>query len=478
MALLLLVRTPAHAVRYEDIPYELRRRLPEFVLRIANPQALAALSLDDLGEFADAYEEGRLHFVNEVRVEGSGGPLTPEYAKLVLQIPEGAPYIEQRFLRIAKAAYGNGIFSSLEWEVHENADTSVDILLWYSSNNPVQIAPDVGISGVAGILYGVQYLDLYHDGQDKQITAGVQLSENFADEPRIYGSYADNTLNRGRNGYSVSASVGNDWRTRIKGVSRAQLRARVSRADATYSWIDRKPSGTQRLSVGTGMYHQDVAVLAGDPTGGGQVEFDQEGTGEYVSVQLSQGKQDQLFTPKKGHSLRIRAEKHVGDFDFQQFSVDAREYIPVANILGKKPDTAERYGGRNNIKRFFPTASIGVQVQASVADGHVPYTEEIYLGSTTALRGYRGSRAVGTKMIGARAEYRFTLDDDRKNEAFIFTDHALIGDDLDDMESLSTVGAGALVKLPIYGGIKLGGYYGRAIDGSDSSYGIALGYQF
>jgi hypothetical protein len=108
----------------------------------------------------------------------------------------------------------------------------------------------------------------------------------------------------------------------------------------------------------------------------------------------------------------------------------------------------------------------------------VPYTEEVYLGSTTVLRGYPGSHAVGTKLLAARAEYRFTLDSDRNNEAFVFTDHALIGDDLSDMESLSTVGGGALVRLPIYGGIKIGGYYGRALDGSESSYGIALGYQF
>ena len=56
---LLLGWSPAHAVRYDDIPYELRRRLPEFVLRIANPQALAALSISDLEEFADADSGGR-----------------------------------------------------------------------------------------------------------------------------------------------------------------------------------------------------------------------------------------------------------------------------------------------------------------------------------------------------------------------------------------------------------------------------------
>jgi len=475
----LLLCSPAWAVRYDDIPLDLRRRLPEFVLRIANPQALAALSLDDLEEFADAYEAGKLHFVNEVRVEGSGGPVSPELAKLILQVPEGAPYVESRFLRIAKAAYGSGVFSSLEWEIHENADTSVDISLWYSSNNPVQIAPDVGTSGIAGLLYGVQYLDLYHNGHDQQITAGAQLSTKFPDEPRVYGSYADNTLNHGRNGYSIGASTYDDWRTRIKGASRAELRARVARVDGSYSWIHREQDGaTRRLSLGTGLYTQDTAVLKGDPTAGGTVPFDQDGQAVYVSLGASDARTDELFTPKSGHSVSVRAERHVGDFDFTQLTLDARRYIPVHNILGVKPDTAQQFGGRNNIKRFFPTASVGVQVQARLDDGHVPYVEETYLGSTTALRGYSGSRAVGTKMVGARAEYRFALDANRNNEAYVFTDHAWIGDSLGKLKGLHTIGAGAMVRLPIYSGIKLGGYYGRAIDGSDSSFGVALGYQF
>jgi outer membrane protein assembly factor BamA len=472
-----LLHAPCHAIRYEDIPPETRRRLPEFVLRIANPQALAALSLADIEEFADAYEENRLRFVNEVRVEGSGGPLSPDLALLILQIPEGAPFVEARFVRLAKQAYGSGIFSNLEWEIHENADTSVDILLWYGSNDPSGIAPDVGISGLAGILAGVQYYDLYAGGEDKQINAGVQLSEKFTDEPRIYGSYADNTLNGGDNGYSVAASVGNDYRTRLDGPSRADLRARVWRLDGTYSWNDAGP-GNSRVTVGAGVYDQSVEVLAGDPTAGGTVPFDQEGTGEYVSVRLSKGERDHLFTPKKGYSVSVTGEKHVGDFDFARISADARRYIPAPNILGIKPDQPDQWGGRNDIKRFFPAASFALQAQASFADGHVPYTEEIYVGGTTTIRGYPGSTVVGTQFVGLRGEYRFALDRNRDREAFVFTDHALIGDSIDDMESLSTVGAGALLRLPIYGGIKLGGYYGRALDGSESSYGIALGYQF
>jgi len=49
---------------------------------------------------------------------------------------------------------------------------------------------------------------------------------------------------------------------------------------------------------------------------------------------------------------------------------------------------------------------------------------------------------------------------------------------LDKLEAADTYGLGALLRLPVYGGIKLGGWYGWSFDGSDHNYGIALGYMF
>jgi outer membrane protein assembly factor BamA len=477
-----LAATPARAITRDEIPDDVRRRLPEFLLLIVPPQALAALSVDDLIEYADAFEAGELHFVNEVRVEESSGPVTPDLAKLILQIPEGAPYIEARFLRMARAAYGNSIFSKLEWVIHENADTSVDIQLYYASNEPVQIIPDVGYSSLGGWLVGAQYNDFFYGGENKQLSVGAQLSENDTDEPKLSASYTDGTVNGGTESYSVSASVANNWRQRARGRDdRADHRERVARVDGSYSW--KQDYGltldSSTLSVGAGLYGQDVHVYGGDPTAGAppRSDFDQAGTGAYISVGIGEGQRDMQFTPREGRTTRVTLEQHGGDFPFTRVSADARKYIPLPNPIGVEVAEHNTLGGRNKAQQFFPAASLALQAQASLADGNVPWTQET-VGSTTYVRGYEYDRYIGTKVLAARAEYRFVLDDARANEAFLFTDHALIGETLDDMEALDSWGFGGLFKLPAYGGFKLGAWAGYAMDGSDSSYGLAFGYMF
>ena len=140
----------AWAITYDEIPDDVRRRLPDMVLRLVDPAALAALTVDDLREFADAYEAGRLRFIADVQVEQASGPLKPELAILLLQVPRGAPYVESRFVRLAKQAYGRGIFSSLQWAAYPNQDGSVDIHLWYSSRQSSFWAPDGSYDALAG----------------------------------------------------------------------------------------------------------------------------------------------------------------------------------------------------------------------------------------------------------------------------------------------------------------------------------------
>jgi hypothetical protein len=482
MLLLLVGTTRALAVTRDEIPPDLVRRLPEFLLYIVDPQALAALSLADLEEYASAYDRGELRFVNEVRIVQSGGPVSEELAALILQVPQGAPYIESRFVRLAKAAYGRGVFSMLRWEVLLNSDDSVDIQLWYRSNDPENYIPDPGYSSLAGWLYGVRYDHQYYGGEDKQLAYGLQWSGEDPVEPKLSASYSDNTVENGLSTFSVSASTSNEWRQRLRSSEEniANIRDRTTRVDALYSWNDDVKLGSKNFGwgVGGGIYHNDHFVIGGDPTGGPRGDVDQSGTAAYASLFMFSGRRDLRFTPRDGWSYNLRLEQHAGAFPFTRFSTDLRQYYPMDNPLGIEVAEADSAGGTNDIRQFFPAASLGVQVQASIADGDVPYSEELRPGSSTNVRGYEYDDVVATKLLGARAEYRFALDQNRDYEAFIFSDHAVYGESLDNMESLNSYGVGALLKLPIYGGFKIGAYNAWSYDGTETNWGLAFGYQF
>src|SRR5262249_50655463 len=83
----LLFSRPALAVTADEIPADLKARLPDFLwknIEAIDPRALEFLTVADLNEFACAYEGGTLRFVDQVEICECGGPLTPELAELVL----------------------------------------------------------------------------------------------------------------------------------------------------------------------------------------------------------------------------------------------------------------------------------------------------------------------------------------------------------------------------------------------------------
>jgi len=474
----------ATAVTYDEIPDNLLHRLPEFLLTMLDPAALAALSLEDLEEFADAYQYGTMRFVANVQIEQAGGPLTPQQATLILQIPQGAPYIEERFVRIAKAAYGNGLFARLEWAVYENADGSVNIHLWYSSRDNVLIVPDISYDSIAGFLYGVRYEDLYYGGENKQFRTGFQLSEEYAKEPRIYGSWSDNTINNGKNSYSVAASVASDWRERLKKTTnQMNIRHRTARLDGSYSWNNVDLAGflvRGGVTLGGGVYNEDYYelgihedIVEDLP----RLNVTQAGSGGYLSLAYSGAQRDMIFTPHDGHYFVARVEQHFGDFNFSRFQLDARKYIPVGNVFGHQEQQV-RDGMRLNIARQFPTASFAAQLQSTLESGDVPFSQEVRLDSAGVARGFLHDSVVGTKLISGRLEYRFDVDSAGKNEMYLFSDHAGLGETLDDLEGFHSWGIGSILTMPIYGGFKLGGYYGFSYDGADDGWGLAFGYQF
>lgn len=473
----------ALAISVDEIPREIRLKLPDFLFYLIDPQALAMLSLADISEFADAWESGEFHFVNDVRVESSSGPIAPSLAILILQVPQGAPYIESRFVRIAKDMVGQGVFTSLQWRVFVNTDTSVDLQIYYSSGEPVSWIPDVGYNVVNGWTYGVKYQDMYHGGKDTQLMAGVSTGMAEPDEVNAYASFQDNTLNGGWNSYSVSASVRSDGRRRRnRSAAVADMRDRIARLNGSYSWNGKALFGERGgYSAGAGLYSQEHYLVAGDPTAEGTAprsDFSQSGTAGYASIAWGGGRKNLMFTPNDGGTYVGRLEQHLGDFTFTRFTYDVRKYIPVDNILGYSVVPVDNRGNLNDIKQQFPAASINLQAQASIAYGDVPYSQELRLGNSRILRGIPYDYYAGTKMLAGRGEYHLALSNSRAYEAFVFSDHALLGEEFSEMEAFNTYGIGGLANLPIYGGFKLGAYFGWEYDGGDDTWGLALGYQF
>lgn len=474
----------ALAVTVAEIPPDLRSRLPEILLKMADPRALAAVSLADLEEFAEAYEQGRLKFVSETKVMEHSGPLSPELAALVLQTPPGAPYIKERFTRMAMDAYGRGVFSKLKWLVRDNDDGSVTIEIWYASNDSQVFVPMYDSNGISGVRAGVSYRDYRVGGQDRQAEVWGELSQNETDEPEGGASYTDNTLNNGRNSLSTTFSVTNQWRRRGTFTpAEASLRQRTAELDTAYAWQHSKRLGLDSTSygIGLGAYGQDSFIYAGDPTAGGTAprsDFNEAANAGYLRLFYHSASRNLAFTPSKGWDYSFAAEQHFGGFEYSQASANLRYYVPQRNLLGLKPDSVESRTLPNDVSRLFPLASLALQAQAVVADGDVPYSREALADAPSVLRGLNYDRHYGTKLLGLRGEYRFALDSNRRNEAFVFTDHALYGERLDKLEAADTFGLGAVVRLPVYGGFKLGGWYGWSFDGSDHSYGIAMGYMF
>ena len=478
---------PAQAIRYEDIPDDVLDVLPPFIFQIIDPAALAYLTATDLREYADAFEDGHLHFIADVRVVEHSGPLEPEVALLILQIPQGAPYIEERFIRIAKQAYSNQTFSSIKWQVWQNKDGSVNIDLSYAANKPQNFIPEPSYSGLAGALVGVRYNDYYYDSSNKQLSASLGFATDEADDPYGSASWTDNTLNGGRNSESYSASVNNTWRTRERDSvgEAAEIRTRVSRIDYAYGFNGDAPIGKLPGSwgLGAGFFRHEHFVYAGNPNGinnAPRSDFSMTGNGLESYLTWNSGERDSTFTPKNGYSYNARLSHTFGNFDSSRFRLDLRRYIPVHNILGPQKHAApeEGIGIKNDIADFYDTAAIAVQLQADIADGNVPWAYEQIVGSSSTIRGYGYDSWGASKFIGARAEYRFTLDEARRYEGFVFTDNGWVGESPDELESVNAWGFGGLFELPIYGGFKVGAWLGQAFDGSDNTWGLAFGSQF
>ena len=449
------------------------------------PAGLASLSDDAVGSSLDsAAANGDCPLLRELEIMHCDGPMDEYQLRHWLCIEEGEPFLHDLMISQAKILFGQGILTSFEWSVVEVDSCHVDLQVWYETRSDEFWSPIIYYDAIAGFVLGAEYRDLLAGGEDRQLLAGTQFTfGEGTDEPAAYVEYTDQTVNGGTHSYSLRAEVRNDWRQRMRDTAYAsELRQRIQQLDLSYrlGTIDFAGNGGGPY-IGGGFYEQEQFVFTGDPTGGGALprsDIDQDGSAVYIAAGWDSFNKDLYLTPGEGRHYSARVEQHLGDYEFTRYKLDLRRYIPLANPLGHSGAERCTDGSVNNIRTHFPAASLGVQLQADIREGDVPYSQEVRLGDDAILRGYPTDKYVGTKVLAARAEYRFALDVSHKHELYVFSDNALIGEDMDDLESLSSVGIGTLVTIPLYGGIKAGGYFAGALNGEDTSYGFAVGYAF
>jgi outer membrane protein insertion porin family len=114
-----------------------------------------------------------------------------------------------------------------------------------------------------------------------------------------------------------------------------------------------------------------------------------------------------------------------GDFDFNKYSAESRNYFKVGHAQ-----------------------VVAVRGMVGYADGKMPDSGRFAVGGADSLRGYRDDQFKGNRMLAASAEYRFPIVS--KVEGVVFSDigKAWQGEyKLNDLEA--SVGVGVRVSTPI-----------------------------
>lgn len=163
---------------------------------------------------------------------------------------------------------------------------------------------------------------------------------------------------------------------------------------------------------------------------------------------------DNVFNATEGTRLQLSAEfagkAFGGDFDFNKYTVEDRQYFKV--------------GGQQ---------TVAVRLLAGYADGRLPDSGKFAVGGSDTLRGYNDDQFKGHKMLAATAEYRFPVA--KKVEGVVFGDIGKAWDGegykLDDLKS--SIGAGVRVTTPL-GPIRLD--YARGEEGGKMHF--SFGGQF
>lgn len=483
---LLLQCGVARAADLEATPIEIIRSLPESFSTVTHPAVMQAYDQRDLADLAAAADAGRLRYVNQSSVIDYEGKLDPEVAILMLLVPPGAPYHEQVFLRKAKLAYSLGVVDRLNWRVLENQDGSVNLELEYNSGKSQLWMLASDFEYLLTILQSPEYSHLLPTQEDRHYDHGISFNNKDIREPNLYATWLDNTLNDGANSYFLSMFIGADLRheysdpesEKTASVAIQDYRRSTTHVMGGYSWRGRRhlDYDSQRLRLSAGAYNIDSKLMIGtsdDPV----PQAAHEG---YVGLAWLSGRPIKSQSLEGGRYYKLSYEQDFGEYDFVNFNADLRYYFPLGNPLGIDVEEPCGDGCWNDIRRHWPAAQLALQGQLAIAEGDVPEVAKVRLGDGDALRGYTFGEHVGTSMAGLRAEYRVALDPQRRHEVFVFSDHALVGDHIDDFEELNSFGGGLLmtVELPEFGDVVVGAYGGWAYDGSDRQFDLLFAHQF
>ncbi len=167
-----------------------------------------------------------------------------------------------------------------------------------------------------------------------------------------------------------------------------------------------------------------------------------ENFGKTHSVVLARSvdMRDNVFNPSRGCYYSLSGEFAGwmgGDFTFDKYIAEARQYHPV---------------GLNKVIAF--------RAVAGYANGTMPVSQRFALGGSDTLRGYKDDRFRGYKMLSGTAEYRFPVS--KNFQGVVFTDVGYAWDkgenvNLGDMEY--GYGVGLRINSPL-GPIRVDYAYG------------------
>ena len=203
---------------------------------------------------------------------------------------------------------------------------------------------------------------------------------------------------------------------------------------------------TPDLSLSTGITGQNVKIhrprVPGVPALDRVLGDNELYTGE---IKLTHDTRDSPFQPSEGHFLEFGYERAFGDFDYNRFDIENRNYLLVA----------QRADGSGK-----QTLSLGTRLGFSGSE--TPLFENYFAGGYSTLRGFdfRGASPVdGGVQVGGRfqwlntLEYMFPITADDAFRGVAFVDFGTVERDIEIHKDNFRVapGLGLRVAIPMLG---------------------------
>jgi outer membrane protein insertion porin family len=404
--------------------------------------------------------------INEGTLEGiqiKGNEKTKDYViTREMKLQPGGPFNVKDARRSMQKVYNLGYFEDVNMKLNPGKDP-----------NAVVLETDVVEQKTGTFSIGGGYSK--SDGMVGIIELGDNNFRGSGDKVKLHWEFGGNASNRN---YEVTynrpwldakqTSLGfslydmtNEYTDYDGENSRSTYDKRRKGWDVTLG----RPQGEYVQNYITFKHRQDLYVepVSGadysnpaDPYMVAHPSFLQDNFGLTRSVSLMRvfDSRDNIFSPTEGKRVSLSAEfagkAFGGDFDYNKYSLETRNYFKV---------------GHDQVLAF--------RTMFGYADGKMPDSGKFAVGGADTLRGYNDDEFKGNKMLDASAEYRFPIA--KKVQGVVFGDlgNAWDGEGykLDDLKG--SVGVGVRVTTPI-GPIRLD--YGRGSEGGRAHF--SFGGQF